>query len=96
VWYNKMAKLNANARKHIASKNYGITIDGEKKYPMPDASHVRSAISMFAHCPDKYKATLARAIKRRIRELGLHIEVAPGSAFYEYAGQYKKKESKKD
>lgn len=89
-----MTKLTAKSKAHIANKNYGITIDGEKKYPMPDQSHVRSAIQMFAHCPDKYKATLARAIKRRIRELGMHVEVAPGSAFYEYAGSYKKKEKK--
>ena len=89
-----MSKLTAKSKAHIADKNYGITIDGEKKYPMPDQSHVRSAISMFAHCPAKYKPALARAIKRRIRELGMHVEIAPGSAFYEDAGQYKKKEGK--
>lgn len=89
-----MTKLNANARAHVANKNYGITIDGEKKYPMPDQSHVRSAISMFAHCPAKYKPALARAIKRRIRELGMKVEISPDSAFYEYAGQYKKKPKK--
>lgn len=90
-----MAKLTAKSKAHIADKNYGVTINGKKAYPMPDASHVRSAIAMFGHCPDKYKATLAAAIKRRIRELGIHVEVAPGSAFYEYAGQYKKKTSNK-
>ena len=90
-----MTKLNAKSKAHIADKNYGLNVDGKKSYPMPDASHVRSAIAMFGHCPAKYKATLARNIKRRIRELGLHIEVAPGSAFYEYAGSYKKKETKK-
>ena len=89
-----MAKLNAKARAHVANKNYGATIDGKKAYPMPDASHVRSAIAMFGHCPADKKEALARNIKRRIKELGLHIEVSPGSAFYDYAGQYKKKKSK--
>lgn len=86
-----MAKLTANSKRHIKSSNYGLHKDGKKSYPMPDASHVRSAIAMFGHCPAAQKATLARAIKRRIGELGLNIEVAKGSAFYEYAGKYKKK-----
>lgn len=84
-----MAKLTANSRKHIKSTNYGLPKD--KKYPLNDESHVRSAIQMFAHCPASKKATLARNIKRRIGQLGMKVEVSKGSAFYPYAGKYRKK-----
>lgn len=56
---------------------------------------MRSAIQMFAHCPDAQKVTLARNIKRRIKELGMHVEISKGSSFYPYAGKYRKKENKK-
>lgn len=84
-----MAKLTANGRKHIKSTNYGLPKD--KKYPLNDEQHVRSAIQMFAYCPSDKKATLARNIKRRIGQLHMDIQVSKGSAFYDYAGKYKKK-----
>lgn len=82
-----MTKISANGRKHVKAKNYGLPKD--KKYPLTDESHVRSAIQMFAHCPDNQKAALARNIKRRIKELGMSVSISKGSAFYPYAGIYK-------
>lgn len=51
---------------------------------------MRSAIQMFAHCPASKKKALAAAIKRRIAALGMKVEISKGSAFYPYAGKYKK------
>lgn len=90
-----MAKLTTKGRKRIKSSNYGLHTNGKKSYPLNDESHVRSAIQMFAHCPDAQKSTLARNIKRRIKELGMHVETSKGSSFYPYAGKYRKKENKK-
>ena len=36
-----MAKLNAKARKAIPTSEFGMP--GERKYPMPDASHAANA-----------------------------------------------------
>ena len=73
-------------------KNGTFGIPSTKSYPLNDESHVRSAIQMFAHCPADKKAQLARNIKRRIAQLGMKIEVSKGSAFYNYAGKYQKKQ----
>ena len=45
-----------------------------KKYPMPDADHVRSAIRFFNYVEPKYEKKLARAILARMKEYGMSFE----------------------
>lgn len=45
-----------------------------KKYPMPDADHVRSAIRFFNYVEPKYEKKLARAILTRMKEYGMSFE----------------------
>lgn len=45
-----------------------------KKFPMPDARHVRSAIKFFNYAPPKYEKQLAAAILRRMKEYGLSFD----------------------
>lgn len=53
-------------------KKYGIP--ELKKYPMPDADHVRSAIRFFNYVTPKYEEELAKAILERMKEYGMSFE----------------------
>jgi len=50
-------------------QKYGIP--EQKKFPMPDAKHVRSAIKFFNYVEPKYEKELANAILARMREYGM-------------------------
>lgn len=53
-------------------KKYGIP--ELKKFPMPDADHVRSAIRFFNYVTPAYEKELANAIKARMREYGMSFD----------------------
>ena len=53
-------------------KKYGIP--ELKKYPMPDAKHVRSAIKFFNYVEPKYEKELANAILNRMQEYGMSFD----------------------
>lgn len=53
-------------------KKYGIP--ELKKFPMPDADHVRSAIRFFNYVSPKYEKQLAKAIIARMKEYGLMFD----------------------
>lgn len=64
-----------------------------KKFPMPDADHVRSAIRFFNYVSPRYERKLAAAILRRMKEYGLDftdISVSPINRFYKYIPKYAK------
>lgn len=56
----------------IKDPKYGIP--QLKKFPMPDARHVRSAIKFFNYVTPKYEKQLAAAIIRRMKEYGLSFD----------------------
>lgn len=60
-------KMDAEARKEC--KYWGLP--DQKKYPLPDESHVRSALRFFKDCPEKDRPTLARNIVKRAEELNM-------------------------
>lgn len=53
-------------------KKYGIP--ELKKYPMPDAKHVRSAIKFFNYVEPEYEKELANSILARMREYGMNFD----------------------
>ena len=53
-------------------KKYGIP--EQKKFPMPDADHVRSAIRFFNYVEPRYEKELANAILKRMKEYGLTFD----------------------
>lgn len=53
-------------------KKYGLP--SLKKYPMPDAKHVRSAIKFFNYVMPAHEKELANAILNRMHEYGLTFE----------------------
>ena len=87
------ATLTAAERKAISDKDYGLP--GQKKYPMPDESHVRSAIRFFNHVDPSDEAELARNINKKIKQYGLDVNVGKDNRFSKYhKKKLKTKESK--
>ena len=61
-----------------------------KKFPLPDARHVKSAIKFFNYATPKYEKQLAAAILRRMKEYGLSFEdfsVGDENKFSKYVPQ---------
>lgn len=80
------ATLTSAERKAMADNDYGLP--GQKKYPMPDESHVRSAIRFFNHVDPSDEAELARNINKKINQYNLDVNVGKDNRFSKY---YKKK-----
>lgn len=59
-------------RSNNSDKKYGIP--EQKKFPMPDAAHVRSAIRFFNYVDPRYEEELAKAIIKRMKEYGLSFD----------------------
>lgn len=76
------ATLTAEQRKNISDKDYGLPKD--KKYPMPDESHVRSAIRFFNHVDPSDEAELARNIKKKIKQYNMSVKVGEDNRFSKY------------
>lgn len=56
-----------------------------KKYPMPDAAHVKSAIKFFNYVSPKDEKALANAILQRMKEYGVtNVNVGPDNRFKKY------------
>ena len=55
--------------KEIKARKFGLP--EAKKYPMPDADHVKSAIKFFNYVDNKHEKELAEAILTRINDLGI-------------------------
>ena len=53
-------------------KKYGVP--EQKKFPMPDADHVRSAIRFFNYVEPRYEKKLAKAILARMKEYGITFD----------------------
>ena len=83
------ATLTSAERKAMADKDYGLP--GQKKYPMPDESHVRSAIRFFNHVDPSDEAELARNINKKIKQYNLDVNVGKDNRFSKY---YKKSSGK--
>lgn len=69
-------------------KNYGIP--ELKKYPMPDAKHVKSAIKFFNYVDKEHEEQLANAIKNNIKKFNIeNINVGSKNRFSKYAKNMK-------
>ena len=75
----------------IHDKKYGVP--EQKKFPMPDADHVRSAIRFFNYVEPKNEEMLAKAILKRMKEFGLtfdDIQVGDENRFKKYIPEKEK------
>ena len=74
------AELSAEERNNLKASQFGLT--EERKFPLTDAKHVRSAISYFHTCPEDKKAQLAKRIKSAAKKFG--VEISPNSPIAKY------------
>lgn len=66
-------------------KKFGVP--EQKKFPLYDADHVRSAIKFFNYVDTKYEKELAKAIIRRAKEYGVdlsEISIGDNNRFKKY------------
>lgn len=69
----------------LKAKKYGLP--KFRKYPMPDAAHVRSAIKFFNYVTPANEQELASAILARMKEYGIQpdsINVGENNRFKKY------------
>lgn len=60
---------NGKKRSELPDSVFGIP--QERKYPMPDEKHTRSAIKLFNHVEPKYEEQLAKAIIKNMKKYGI-------------------------
>lgn len=61
-----------HADKEEDDKKFGVP--EQKKFPLPDADHVKSAIRFFNYVDPKYEKELAEAILKHMKEYGMSFE----------------------
>lgn len=64
-------KLDAESRNKMKDSTFGLP--EERKYPLNDASHVKSAIAFFKYCPADKKHSLAKRIISAAKRFGVKI-----------------------
>ena len=74
------AELSAKERNDLKASQFGLP--EERKFPLTDAKHVRSAISYFHTCPEDKKDQLAKRIKSAAKKFG--VEISPNSPIAKY------------
>ena len=60
---------NGKKRSELPDSVFGIP--QERKYPMPDEKHTRSAIKLFNHVEPKYEEQLAKAVIKNMRKYNI-------------------------
>ena len=74
------AELSAEERNELKASQFGLP--EERKFPLIDDKHVRSAISYFHTCPEDKKAQLAKRIKSAAKKFG--VEISSNSPITKY------------
>ena len=64
-----MSDFNGKKRSELPDSVFGIP--QERKYPMPDEKHTRSAIKLFNHVEPKYEEQLAKAVIKNMKKYGI-------------------------
>ncbi|MBP5598343.1 MAG: hypothetical protein J6Y02_23450 [Pseudobutyrivibrio sp.] len=64
--------LTTKERNDLKPAQFGLPED--RKYPLIDAEHVRSAIKLFGHCPEGKRTQLAKNIHKAAKKFGVEIK----------------------
>ena len=95
--YKRSFKANGRMQKHLdgfekaateaslpAEDRTDFGIPSMKKYPMPDAKHVKLAIKFFNYVDKEHEAELARNIKKYAKKYGVELSAGEGNRFSNY------------
>ena len=77
------SNLSSKERNELKDSQFGLPED--RKYPLNDADHVRSAIKLFGHCEESKKTQLAKRINAAAKKYG--VEIKKDSAVAEYLNE---------
>ena len=81
--YCYLSEMTAKERKELSESDFGLP--EKRKYPMPDADHVRSAIKFFNYVGKNEESTLAKNIIKKMKEFNVtDIKVGKNNRFYPY------------
>ena len=87
-----MGEFNGKKRSELPDSVFGIP--QERKYPMPDEKHTRSAIKLFNHVDPKYEEQLAKAVIKNMKKYGIDgSAVGPNNRLRKYLPKDMIKES---
>ena len=87
-----MGEFNGKKRSELPDSVFGIP--QERKYPMPDEKHTRSAIKLFNHVEPKYEEQLAKAVIKNMKKYGIDGSVVgPNNRLRKYLPKDMIKES---
>lgn len=68
--YGKSDRLTAEGRDQVKNSDFGLP---GKRFPMPDAEHVRAAESRFHFASEADKPKLAKNILKKAKEYGVEV-----------------------
>lgn len=71
IHYAGTDRLTAEGRDELKDSDFGLP---GRRFPMPDAEHVRAAEARFHLAPDSEKTELARNILKKAKEFGVDVE----------------------
>jgi len=79
----KEEKLSAKDRREVDDSDFGIP--SQRRYPMPDKTHVLAAIRFFNKVDAEHEAELAKNIKKKMRAYGISPDaVGPNNRLRKY------------
>lgn len=80
--YEYLVEMTAAEKNKLKDTDFGLP--GERKYPMPDAAHVKSAIKFFNYVDKDKEAELAKNIKAKAKKFGVTISVGKTNRLAKY------------
>lgn len=81
--FNAVLSHSVLSSEEVARRKYAFP--EQRKFPLTDRAHVLSAIKFFNYVAPKNEKILARAILKRMRELGMtEVNVGEANRFRKY------------
>lgn len=74
------AAMKAAKRNKLSDDQFGLP--SQRKFPLNDQKHVRLAVQMFKHCPEKDRPELARNIRKAADKFGMKIDTEGTASEY--------------
>jgi len=76
------AKLTSEHRNDLPDSEFGLPKD--RKYPLNDESHIKSAIQFFKYAKPEQRRELAKNINLKLKKFNMKIKVSENNPFYKY------------
>ena len=74
--------LPAKERNKLPDSAFGLP--KERKFPLHDAKHVKLAVKMFGHCPEKDRKALAKRIDAAMTKFEINMKISKKNPICEY------------